>query len=124
MIESLQKELIALDSDVRNKITQYNQVKTNLSTLQRKQTGNLSTKSLTPVVDPSLLVRDSEYLETVLVVVPTNVKKEFIRSYETVSPMVVPRSAIEIAEDHEGFTLFAVTVSVNTSKNFSTKLGR
>lgn len=42
--------------------------------------------------------------------VPTNVKKEFIRSYETVSPMVVPRSAIEIAEDHEGFTLFAVTV--------------
>ncbi|RFU30028.1 hypothetical protein B7463_g6328, partial [Scytalidium lignicola] len=72
--------------------------------------GNLSTKSLTPVVDPSTLVRDSEYLETVLIVVPTNVKKEFMRSYETISPMVVPRSSVEIAEDKEGFTLFAVTV--------------
>lgn len=54
------------------------------------------------------MIRNSEYLETHLVVVPTNAKKEFVRSYETISPMVVPRSSVEVAHDDE-FTLFAVT---------------
>ncbi|RAL58610.1 hypothetical protein DID88_003970 [Monilinia fructigena] len=104
LIDSLQKELVSIDNDVKGKMNQYNQVKTNLITLQRKQTGNLSTKSLTPVVDPKLLVQDSEYLETHLVVVPTNVKKDFLKTYETISPMVVPRSSIEVTHDDE-FTL-------------------
>jgi V-type H+-transporting ATPase subunit C len=70
--------------------------------------GNLATKSLTPVVNPALLIRDSEYLETHLIVVPTNARKDFLRSYETLSPMVVPRSSVQVAQDDE-FTLFAVT---------------
>lgn len=68
--------------------------------------GNLATKSLTPIVKPSLLLQDSEYLETHLIAVPTNAKKDFLKSYETLSPMVVPRSSVEIDHDDE-FTLFA-----------------
>ncbi|KAG0649767.1 Vacuolar proton pump subunit C [Hyphodiscus hymeniophilus] len=120
LIDSLQKELVSIDNDVKGKITQYNQVKTNLTTLQRKQTGNLSTKSLTPVVDPKLLIQDSEYLETHLVVVPTNLKKDFLKSYETISPMVVPRSSIEVTHDDE-FTLFAVTTFKKHSSEFQHK---
>ena len=41
-------------------------------------------------------------------VVPTNAKKDFQRSYETLAPMVIPRSAVEIAKDDE-YTLFAVS---------------
>lgn len=82
--------------------------------------GNLSTKSLTPVVDPSLLIQDSEYLETHLVVVPNNSKKDFLRSYETLSPMVVPRSSIEITKDDE-FTLFAVTTFKKHGAEFQHK---
>lgn len=37
---------------------------------------------------------------------PTNFKKDFIKTYETLSPMVVPRSAVEVDHDDE-FTLFA-----------------
>lgn len=40
--------------------------------------------------------------------VPNNAKKDFLRSYETLAPMVVPRSAVQVAQDEE-FTLFAVT---------------
>lgn len=120
LIDSLQKELISIDNDVKSKLSQYNNVKTNLTTLQRKQTGNLSTKSLTPVVDPKLLIQDSEYLETHLVVVPNNAKKDFIRSYETISPMVVPRSSIEVTRDEE-FTLFAVTTFKKHSADFQHK---
>jgi V-type H+-transporting ATPase subunit C len=79
--------------------------------------GNLSTKSLTPVVDPSILVQNSEYLETHLIVVPTSGKKEFQKSYETLTPMIVPRSAIEITHDDE-FTLFAVTTFKKVNAEF------
>ncbi|KAI9748856.1 MAG: hypothetical protein M4579_007092 [Chaenotheca gracillima] len=109
LIDSLQKEIASIDNDVRNKYTQYNSAKTNLTTLERKQTGNLSTKSLTPIVDPSLMIQDSEYLETHLIAVPNQQTKIFLKTYETLVPMVVPRSSTEISSDSE-FTLFAVTV--------------
>jgi V-type H+-transporting ATPase subunit C len=82
--------------------------------------GNLSTKSLTPVVDPSLLIQNSEYLETHLIAVPSNYKKDFLKTYETISPMVVPRSSIEVTHDDE-FTLFAVTTFKKHSAEFQHK---
>lgn len=82
--------------------------------------GNLATKSLTPVVDPTILVRDSEYLETHLIVVPATARKDFMRSYETIAPMVVPRSALQIAQDDE-FVLFAVTTFKKHSNDFLQK---
>ncbi|XDG10557.1 hypothetical protein ABKA04_010172 [Annulohypoxylon sp. FPYF3050] len=120
LIDILQKELTTIDGDVKGKFTQYNQVKTTLASLQRKQTGNLATKSLTPIVNPSLLVQDSEYLETHLVAVPTNLKKDYLKSYETIAPMVVPRSSIQVAQDEE-FILFAVTTFKKHSAEFQQK---
>ncbi|VBB72753.1 Putative vacuolar ATP synthase subunit C [Podospora comata] len=120
LIENLQNDLQNSDNDVKAKFNQYNTVKTNLAALERKQTGNLVTKSLTPIVDPKLLVQDSEYMETHLIVVPTNARKDFIRSYETLAPMVVPRSSIQVAQDDE-FTLFAVTTFKKTSAEFLQK---
>ncbi|KAI1660967.1 ATPase, V1 complex, subunit C [Daldinia decipiens] len=120
LVDILQKELATIDNDVKGKFNQYNQVKTNLAALQRKQTGNLATKSLTPIVNPSLLVQDSEYLETHLVAVPSNLKKEYLKSYETVSPMVVPRSSVQVAQDDE-FILFAVTTFKKHSAEFQQK---
>ncbi|GFP58139.1 V-type proton ATPase subunit C [Trichoderma asperellum] len=117
LISTLQKELNTVDNDVKSKFNQYNAVKTNLAQLQRRQTGTLATKSLTPIVKPSLLVQDSEYLETHLIAVPTNAKKDFIKSYETLAPMVVPRSSVEIDHDDE-FTLFAVVTFKKHSAEF------
>lgn len=82
--------------------------------------GNLSTKSLAPIVDPKLLVSDSEYLETHLVAVPKNSKKDFVSKYETLSQMVVPRSCVEVDQDDE-FTLFAVTTFKKFSAEFLQK---
>ncbi|KAH7136595.1 hypothetical protein EDB81DRAFT_802659 [Dactylonectria macrodidyma] len=120
LISILQKELVTVDNDVKSKFNQYNSVKTNLAALQRRQTGNLATKSLTPIVDPSLLIQDSEYIETHLIVVPANSKKEFIKSYETLAPMVVPRSSVQVAQDDE-FVLFAVATFKKHSAEFLQK---
>lgn len=67
----------------------------------------MTTKSLAPIVDPSDLVQNSEYIETHLIVVPHNAKKDFLKTYETMAPMVVPRSAVQVAQDDE-FVLFSV----------------
>ena len=82
--------------------------------------GNLSNKSLTAIVDPSLVIKDSEYLETHLIAVPNTIIKDFLKTYETISPMVVPRSAQMIDADDE-FTLYAVTTFKKHSSEFVRK---
>ncbi|KAJ5894011.1 hypothetical protein N7495_005702 [Penicillium taxi] len=134
LIDLLQKEAASIDGDIRTKYSQYNQVKTNLATLQRKQAyvsqycqrnpqltcpyrGNLSTKSLASVIDPRSMVQDSEFIETHLIAVPSQLVKDFLKTYETIAPMVVPRSAQLVASDSE-FSLYAVTSFKKTSVEF------
>lgn len=116
-LTSAPQEASSIDTDVRAKYNQYNSLKTNLQTLTRKQTGNLSTKSLVSVVSPQIIIQDSDYLETHLVAVPNSSSKDFTRSYETVSPMVVPRSATFVSQDDE-FSLYAVTTFKKHSQEF------
>ena len=79
--------------------------------------GNLSNKSLISIVPPNLIVRDSEYIETHLVAVPSQLTKDFIKSYEKISSWIVPRSATKIDADDE-FTLYAVTTFKKYSQEF------
>ncbi|KAF8471823.1 hypothetical protein BDZ91DRAFT_716604 [Kalaharituber pfeilii] len=109
LIDSLHKEVISLDNDLKQKFSQYQAVRVNLTALERKQTGNLSTKSLYSCVNKDDFVQDSEYLQTILVAVPNNLQKEWRNSYETLAPMVVPRSSQPLVHDEE-FTLNNVTL--------------
>ena len=63
------------------------------------------------------MVQDSEYLETHLIAVPNTMAKEFLKSYETLAPMVVPRSSIRLTSDDE-YTLYAVTTFKKHSAEF------
>jgi len=117
LIDLLRKELLAVDDNVKARLAQYQSAKSNLSILERLRHGNLTTKSLLSLVDPSLLVQDSEFIETHLVVVPSNSAGDFITVYETLAPMVVPRSAFQVVQDPE-HSLFAVSTFKKHSKDF------
>jgi V-type H+-transporting ATPase subunit C len=117
LIDMLHKEIQGIDNDVKAKFSQYNQTKSALAAAERKKTGNLATKSLVSVVNPNSLIRDSEYLDTHLLAVPNVAVKDFYKSYEELSQMVVPRSANQLAKDDE-FTLFAVTTFKKYSAEF------
>lgn len=108
-----------MDNDVKAKFSQYNQTKTNLATLQRSQTGNLSQKSLNAVVNPDTLIQpdQSEYLQQHLIAVPSQLVKDFLKTYESIAPMVVPRSAQLLAKDDE-FQLFVVTTFKKHASEF------
>ena len=49
--------------------------------------------------------------------VPNSAKRDFLRTYETLAPMVVPRSAVEVDRDDE-FTLFAAATFKKHSAEF------
>lgn len=119
LLSSLQSEVSSVDSDVKSKFAQYNNTKTNLATMQRSKTGNLSQKSLTSIVNPEWLLKpdSSEYLQQHLIAVPTQQVKEFLHTYESLTAMVVPRSASLLAKDDE-FHLYAVTVFKKHSVEF------
>lgn len=91
-------------------------MRTNLTASQRKQTGNLANKSLASIIDPKDLV-DSEHLETHLIAVPNPQAKDYLKSYESLSPMVVPRSSQQLAKDEE-FTLYSVVTFKKHSAEF------
>ena len=63
------------------------------------------------------MISDSEYLETHLIAVPKQQAKDFIKTYESISPMVVPRSATLIDADDE-FSLYSVTTFKKHSSEF------
>ncbi|KAK9451903.1 uncharacterized protein V1518DRAFT_409863 [Limtongia smithiae] len=109
LLDVLSKEVFALDADLKAVYTNYTLAKSNLGAVERKQTGNLATRSLQDIVKKSDFVIGSEYLETVLVAVPKASTKQFVKSYETMVPMIVPRSANLIAADDE-FALYGVTM--------------
>ncbi|GAB7348625.1 hypothetical protein MBLNU459_g6999t2 [Dothideomycetes sp. NU459] len=119
LVDTLQKEIASIDNDVKSKFNQYNGTKTSLASAQRSRTGNLSQRSLTSVVNPNTLLAPdaSEYLQQHLLAVPNALVKDYLKSYESLAPMVVPRSSQQLAKDDE-FSLFAVTVFKKHSPEF------
>ncbi|CCH45770.1 V-type proton ATPase subunit C [Wickerhamomyces ciferrii] len=109
LIDLISNEAFQLDTDVRNAFTNYNTAKSNLTAAERKQSGDLSVKSLHDVVKASDFVLGSDHLQTVLVAVPKNLQKEFLNTYESLVQFVVPRSAKIITDDKE-YYLYGVTL--------------
>jgi len=109
MVDVLSKEMNSIDNTMKVKLNNYNMVKGSLTQMQRKKAGNLSVRSLADVVSKGDFIEYSEYLETLLVVVPKAVVKDWNSKYERLTSMVVPRSSRSIASDDE-YTLFSVVV--------------
>ncbi|KAF9560215.1 ATPase, V1 complex, subunit C [Agrocybe pediades] len=120
LTEILNQEMTSIDNALKAKLNNYNLVKGSLTQMQRKKTGNLSTRSLADVVSKDDFIQDSEYLETLLVAVPKNAVKEWGNKYERLTPMVVPRTSNLIASDDE-FSLFSVVIFRRVHDDFVQK---
>ncbi|KXN84787.1 V-type proton ATPase subunit C 1-B [Leucoagaricus sp. SymC.cos] len=120
LVDTLNKETTSIDNTMKAKLNNYNLVKGSLTQMQRKQMGNLSTRSLADVVSAEDFIPESDYMETVLVAVPKNLVKEWNTKYERLAQMVVPRSSKLIKADDE-FTLFAVVIFKRVHDEFIQK---
>jgi V-type H+-transporting ATPase subunit C len=66
----INKQIHQIDNELKNKMSAYTTIKTLLTSLERKQTGNLLVRNLYEVVKKEDLVLNSEYLQTLFVAVP------------------------------------------------------
>lgn len=66
----ISKQVGQIDADLKTKSAAYNSLKGNLQNLEKKQTGSLLTRNLADLVKKEHFILDSEYLTTLLVIVP------------------------------------------------------
>ncbi|XP_008570352.1 PREDICTED: V-type proton ATPase subunit C 2 [Galeopterus variegatus] len=120
VVDTLAKQLAQIETDLKSRTATYNTLKTNLENLEKKSMGNLFTRTLSNIVSKEDFVLDSEYLITLLVIVPKPSYTQWQKTYESLSDMVVPRSTKLITEDNEG-GLFTVTLFRKVIDDFKTK---
>uniref|UniRef100_A0A2K6CX88 V-type proton ATPase subunit C n=1 Tax=Macaca nemestrina TaxID=9545 RepID=A0A2K6CX88_MACNE len=120
VVDTIAKQLAQIEMDLKSRTAAYNTLKTNLENLEKKSMGNLFTRTLSDIVSKEDFVLDSEYLITLLVIVPKSNYSQWQKTYESLSDMVVPRSTKLITEDKEG-GLFTVTLFRKVIEDFKTK---
>lgn len=118
--EIIEKEVGKIDDTLKQKQQAYNNAKQALSTHDRKFTGSLIQRSLVGLVEKRHIVQDSDYLTTLLVVVPKSQREEWLNTYHTLVQFVVPGSSEKIFEDEEYF-LYNVVCFKRISDEFRIK---
>ncbi|XP_072764268.1 V-type proton ATPase subunit C [Anoplolepis gracilipes] len=105
----ISKQVGQIDADLKTKSTIYNNLKGSLQNLEKKQTGSLLTRNLADLVKKEHFILDSEYLTTLLVIVPRSNFQDWYSCYEKLTDMIVPRSTQLITQDSE-YGLFTITL--------------
>ncbi|PNX96307.1 V-type proton ATPase subunit C-like protein, partial [Trifolium pratense] len=113
------QEKIILNGHFRKvRVSEYNNIRSQLNAINRKQTGSLAVRDLSNLVKPEDIV-SSEHLTTLLAVVSKYSQKDWLASYETLTSYVVPRSSKKLYEDNE-YALYTVTLFNRVADNFRT----
>ncbi|KAI5068612.1 hypothetical protein GOP47_0016957 [Adiantum capillus-veneris] len=107
-----------LEDDLKVRVAEYNNVKGQLSAINRKQSGSMAVRDLSSLVKTEDIV-SSEHLTTIFVIVSKYSQKEWLSSYETLSTFVVPRSSKRLHEDND-YALFTVILFRKVSDTFKT----
>jgi len=99
--EIISKQVSQIEADLKTKSAAYNSLKSNLQSIEKKQVGSLVTRNVADLVKKEHFVLDSEYLVTLLVVVPLANINDWNNKYEKLTDMIVPRSSQLIYQDND-----------------------
>ncbi|XP_023344359.1 V-type proton ATPase subunit C [Eurytemora carolleeae] len=118
--EIIAKQVGQIESDLKNKAAAYNGLKSSLQNIEKKQTGSLVARNLGDLVKKEHFVLDSEYLTTLLVVVPLSTINDWNLKYEKLTDMVVPRSSQLVYQDND-HALVTVSLFIKVVDEFKNK---
>uniref|UniRef100_A0A671N3I1 V-type proton ATPase subunit C n=1 Tax=Sinocyclocheilus anshuiensis TaxID=1608454 RepID=A0A671N3I1_9TELE len=106
LADIISKQVSQVDTELKSSRAAYSHVNASIQSFERKTEGSLQTRALTNIVKKEDLVLNSEYLTTLLVVVPRS------KTYESMSKFVVPRSSRLLVEDADA-GIFTITLFKN-----------
>lgn len=117
-VDSIHGQVSKIEDDLKVRVAEYNNVRSQLNAINRKQSGSLAVRDLSNLVKSEDIIT-SEHLVTLLAVVPKYSQKDWLASYETLTSYVVPRSSKKLFEDNE-YALYTVTLFGRVADNFRT----
>ncbi|XP_010925033.1 V-type proton ATPase subunit C [Elaeis guineensis] len=118
IVDSIHVLVAKIEDDMKVRAAEYNNIRSQLNIINRKQSGSLAVRDLSNLVKPEDIIT-SEHLVTLLAVVPKYSQKDWLSSYETLTTYVVPRSTKKLHEDNE-YALYTVTLFGRVADNFKT----
>ncbi|PQQ01501.1 hypothetical protein Pyn_30260 [Prunus yedoensis var. nudiflora] len=118
VVDSIHGQVAKIEDDLKVRVAEYNNVRSQLNAINRKQSGSLAVRDLSNLVKPEDIIT-SEHLVTLLAVVPKYSQKDWLSSYETLTNYVVPRSSKKLFEDNE-YALYTATLFNRVADNFRT----
>ncbi|KAL5701209.1 hypothetical protein ACHQM5_026571 [Ranunculus cassubicifolius] len=118
IVDNIHVQVAKIEDDLKVRVAEYNNVRSQLNAINRKQSGSLAVRDLSNLVKPEDVVA-SEHLVTLLAVVPKYSQKDWLSCYETLTTYVVPRSSKKLHEDNE-YALYTVTLFGRVADNFRT----
>jgi V-type H+-transporting ATPase subunit C len=116
IVGTIQSQVAKIEDDMKVRASEYNNVRSQLSAINRKQSGSLAVRDLSNLITPEDMVT-SEHLVTLLAIVPKYSQKDWLSSYESLDTFVVPRSSKKLYEDNE-YALYTVTLFAKVVDNF------
>ncbi|CAL5373099.1 unnamed protein product [Camellia sinensis] len=119
IVDGIHVQIAKIEDDFKVRVAEYNNVRSQLNAINRKQSGSLAVRDLSNLVKPQDIIA-SEHLATLLAIVPKYSQKDWLSSYETLTAYVVPRSSKKLFEDNE-YALYTVTLFIRDADNFRTK---
>uniref|UniRef100_A0A7N0TQM0 V-type proton ATPase subunit C n=1 Tax=Kalanchoe fedtschenkoi TaxID=63787 RepID=A0A7N0TQM0_KALFE len=119
IVDGIHVQVSKIEDDLKVRVAEYSNVRSQLNAINRKQTGSLAVRDLSNLVKPEDIVT-SEHLVTLLAVVPKYSQKDWLANYETLTNYVVPRSSKKLHEDNE-YALYTVTLFSRVADNFKVK---
>ncbi|KAA8542063.1 hypothetical protein F0562_023215 [Nyssa sinensis] len=118
-VDGIHVQIAKIEDDLKVRVAEHNNVRSQLNAINRKQAGSLAVRDLSNLVKPQDIIT-SEHLTTLLAVVSKYSQKDWLSSYETLTTYVVPRSSKKLHEDNE-YALYTVTLFSRDADNFRTK---
>lgn len=118
IVDNIHVQVAKIEDDLKVRVAEYSNVRSQLNAINRKQTGSLAVRDLSNLVKPEDIVT-SEHLVTLLAIIPKYSQKDWLSSYETLTTYVVPRSSKKLHEDNE-YALYTVTLFGRVADNYRT----
>ncbi|GAB2265207.1 V-type proton ATPase subunit C [Dionaea muscipula] len=119
IIDGIHGFVSKVEDDLKVRVAEYNNVRSQLNAINRKQGGSLAVRDLSNLVKLEDIIT-SEHLVTLLAIVPKYSQKDWLSSYETLTDYVVPRSSKKLYEDND-YALYTVTMFGRVADNFRGK---
>uniref|UniRef100_A0A804NIZ3 V-type proton ATPase subunit C n=1 Tax=Zea mays TaxID=4577 RepID=A0A804NIZ3_MAIZE len=112
IVGSIQSQVAKIEDDMKVRAAEYNNVRSQLTAINRKQSGSLAVRDLSNLVKPEDMVC-SEHLVTLLAIVPKYSQKDWLSSYESLDTFV-------LYEDNE-YALYTITLFAKVVDNFKVR---